>query len=85
MTGEFPVSRNCTVPKGETRQWNSKGSKCYWTVCKVESIVRDEKYTEAMVLLTTKLDAASVKQVSCPKVERVCIENIHCRYLSAVH
>lgn len=31
--------------RGDTRLWKNKGSKCYWTACKVESIIRDEKYT----------------------------------------
>ena len=35
--------------RGDTRLWKNKGRKCYWTACKVENIIRDEKYTGTMV------------------------------------
>ena len=63
--------------RGDTRQWKNKGRKCYWTACKVENIIRDEKYTGTMVQLKTKLDAVGGKQVICPKEECVRVENTH--------
>ena len=63
--------------RGDTRLWKNKGSKCYWTACKIESIIRDEKYTGTMVQLKTKLDAVGGKQVSRPKEEWVRVENTH--------
>lgn len=50
--------------RGDTRQWKNKGRKCYWTACKVENIIRDEKYTGTMVQLKTKLDAYGEKKGS---------------------
>lgn len=47
--------------RGDTRLWKNKGRKCYWTACKVENIIRDEKYTGTMVQLKTKLDAVGGK------------------------
>lgn len=63
--------------RGDTRLWKNKGRKCYWTACKVENIIRDEKYTGTMVQLKTKLDAVGGKQVSRPKEEWVRVENTH--------
>lgn len=63
--------------RGDTRQWKNKGRKCYWTACKVEDIIRDEKYTGTMVQLKTKLDSVGGKQVKRPKEEWIRVENTH--------
>lgn len=63
--------------RGDTRQWKNKGGKCYWTACKVEGIIRDEKYTGTMVQLKTKLDSVGGKQVKRPKEEWIRVENTH--------
>ena len=63
--------------RGDTRKWKNKGRKCYWTDCKVEDIIRDEKYTGTMVQLKTKLDSVGGKQVKLPKEEWVRVENTH--------
>lgn len=62
---------------GGTRKWNRSGETCYWTACKVENIIRDEKYTGTMVLLKTKLESIGGKQVSRPKEEWVRVEHTH--------
>ena len=63
--------------RGDTRKWNRSGETCYWTACKVESIIRDEKYTGTMVLLKTKLESVGGKQISRPKEEWVRVEHTH--------
>lgn len=63
--------------RGDTRKWNQSGETCYWTACKVENIIRDEKYTGTMVLLKTKLESVGGKQVSRPQEEWVRVENTH--------
>ncbi len=63
--------------RGSTRQWKNKGRKCYWTACKVEDIIRDEKYTGTMVQLKTKLDSVGGKQIKRPQEEWVRVEDTH--------
>lgn len=63
--------------RGSKRKWNQSGEVCYWTACKVESIIRDEKYTGTMVLLKTKLDSIGGKQIKRPKEEWVRVEHTH--------
>ena len=63
--------------RGSARQWKNKDRKCYWTACKVEDIIRDEKYTGTMVQLKTKLDSVGGKQVKRPQEEWVRVEGTH--------
>lgn len=63
--------------RGSTRQWKNKDRKCYWTACKVEDIIRDEKYTGTMVQLKTKLDSVGGKQIKRPQEEWVRVEDTH--------
>lgn len=63
--------------RGSARQWKNKDRKCYWTACKVEDIIRDEKYTGTMVQLKTKLDSVGGKQVKRPQEEWVRVEDTH--------
>ena len=74
---DIPCPSELYRSRGDTRQWKNKGRKCYWTACKVEAIIRDEKYTGTMVQLKTKLDAVGEKQISRPKEEWVRVENTH--------
>ena len=63
--------------RGSARQWKNKDRKSYWTACKVEDIIRDEKYTGTMVQLKTKLDSVGGKQVKRPQEEWVRVEDTH--------
>ncbi|HBA48737.1 MAG TPA: hypothetical protein DCZ91_13255 [Lachnospiraceae bacterium] len=63
--------------KGNGRLWRNKGNRCYWTACKVEAILRDEKYTGTMVQLKTRLDSVGGRQVKRPKEEWVRVEDTH--------
>ncbi len=74
---DIPCPTELYRSRGETRKWKNKGSRCYWTACKVEDIIWDEKYTGTMVQLKTKLDAVGGKQVKRPKEEWVRVENTH--------
>lgn len=63
--------------KGNGRLWRNKGNRCYWTACKVEAILRDEKYTGTMVQLKTRLDSVGGRQVKRPKEEWVRVQDTH--------
>ncbi|MCI8627728.1 MAG: recombinase family protein [Lachnospiraceae bacterium] len=74
---EIPSPTELYRSRGNTRRWRNKGNKCYWTACKVEDIIKDEKYTGTMVQLKTKMDSVGGKQVNRPKEEWVRVENTH--------
>ena len=63
--------------RGDTREWNKTGGKCYWTASRVEKILKDEKYTGTMVQLKTKLDSVGGKAVERPQSEWIKVENTH--------